>query len=274
MFRTAVCMMIACLAAGIAPASTIVSSTTGAFNTTNWGGSLNNNGSPWFDVASGDGTTCNIGYYIRGRSTGCGAQPGNVDRFTGSTYNGPGKTLNYWTVSTSTADLAFNFVPDSPVFTVTLMAEAAAAYASYQLGFWVIMNGQRVDYTLFQGNLPIGSSINFSPGNYTWGFWFSGNGNKFYTTSSYNSADTTHQHFAVFRDTTGSPTGNNWQKLWIGVEDNTTADDWNDMIFTVTCGKCGTGTDPTGPWVATPEPGTAALVLLGGVLVLVSRLRR
>jgi hypothetical protein len=286
MFRTAVCLMIACVAAGVAPASTILTSTSGAgFITSRWNstgaGTINNSPGPWFDKQSGDGGNCNVGFYIQGpSSTGCNYQPGGIDRFSGTTYNGPRagtNGLDFWSGGSATVpDLAFSFAPDSPVYTVTLMAEAAAAYASYQLGFFVIMNGQRVDYTLFQGDLPIGSSINFSPGNYQWGFWFSGNGNKFYTTSSYNTTDTTTQHFAVFRDSAGSQTGANWQKLWIGIEDSggSAADDWNDMIVTVACGQCGTGLDPTGPWVATPEPGTAALVLLGGVLVLVSRLRR
>jgi len=288
MVRISAISLVLCLGVSAAWASTIQSSTTGAgFNTQAWtssgAGRLNNNPGPWFDRASGDGTSCNIGYYIQGTSTGCSSQPGGIDRFSGTNYNGPNaqqypnQGLDFWAAgSSTTADLNFNFAPDSPTFTVTLMAEAAAAYATYKLGFFIINgSGQRIDYTLFPGSVAIGTRATFSPGNNNWGFWFSGNGNTFYTTSSYNTADTVTQHFAVFRDPQGNQTGNNWQKLWFGVEDAQGAanGDWNDMIFTLSCNLCGTGVDPHGPYVV-PESGTATLAALGGMLVLLSRLRK
>lgn len=289
MFRNCTALFVLLTAASAAWASTIVSSTTGAgFNTQAWSssgaGRLNNSPGPWFDTASGDGTNCNVGWYIQGTSTGCGNQPGGIDRFSGTSYNGPNAKqysnngLDFWTAGTSlTADLNFNFAPDSPVFTVTLMAEAAAAYASYKLGFFIMSaSGQRIDYTLFNGSVPIGSQVTFSPGNNNWGFWMSGNGNTFYTNSAYNTTDTITQHFAVFRDrATGAQTGSNWTKLWIGAEDASGAanGDWNDMIFTLTCGRCGTGVDPNGPYVV-PESGSGYLAATGLALVVLSRLRR
>jgi hypothetical protein len=288
MFRYFTFLLAGIFAASAADASTIQSTTTGAgFNTQSWrngrAGSLNNTPGPWFDRSSGDGSTCNIGYYIQGTSTGCSNQPGGIDRFSGSNYNGPNADqysthgLDFWTAGTAlTADLNFNFAPDSPVFTVTLMAEAAAAYASYKLGFFVIgASGARIDYTLFAGSVPIGTQVTFSPGGNSWGFWMTGNGSTFYTTSSYNTTDTGTQHFAVFRDPQGDQTGNNWEKLWIGAEDASGAanGDWNDMIFTLTCGQCGTGVDPNGPYVV-PESGTGTLAGIGVALVLLSRLRR
>ena len=260
---------------------------TGSWRSTG-AGTINGSPSPWFDVTSGDGSTCGIAYYIQGNSTGCGNQPGGIDRFISPNYKGPAtgsNGLDFWTVSTNgvlSADLSFNFAADSPSFTVTLLAEAAGQSATNKMGFYVL-NAQGAmfnQFDLMKGSAPINSTVTFSPGAYNWGLWFYASGNYYYTTSSLNRTgsgtpiDTSTQHFTVFRD--NGSTARNWTSLYIGAEDavGSTNLDWNDMILRLQCNNCSTGAYQGDPYVSAPEPGTFSLFLGGTVLVAFALFKR
>ncbi|HET8547130.1 MAG TPA: hypothetical protein VFL57_03960, partial [Bryobacteraceae bacterium] len=121
---------------------------------------------------------------------------------------------------------------------------------------------------LFAGTDTPGKTVQFSPGNSNWGFFFATGAGSYYTERLLGS-DATMQHFAIFRDAADVSTGLNFTKLWIGAEESPGAagfPDYNDMIFTLTCNECGSTTGGELGYV--PEPDT--WITFGSGVVLVS----
>ena len=234
-------------------------------------------GQPFFDVLSSDGSACNIGYYIAGSaSTTCGNQPGGVDHIGGTAAGnlGPKTKLQYWGVGTS-FDTNFYIQPNSPHFQITLLAAAAGRANSDVVGIYFRGPGAPPNIILLNGLTPaIGTTITFTPGQYSFGLFMTTNTPAtFYSESSLNSGtDSSWQHFAIFRD--AGETGNNWKTLYFGAENTagprgTGADfDYNDAIFKISClsGTCGTGLFDGPPGIV-PEPGPAILVAAGVLLL-------
>jgi hypothetical protein len=264
--------------------------TTGQFYTGKWNSNatrIDGDQSHFFDGASSDSKTlptsgCNIGYFITGTGVGCNNQPGNVERFTGANYNGPlqGHDGLPWLGNTSTTNnLDISFQPQSPTFTVQLMAEASPNHASNVLGVYATDTLGNIVSTLviFAGSDTPGKSVTFSPGNGNWGFYFATGSGSYYTERLLGS-DVAMQHFAVFKDAGDTTLGLNFTKLWIGAEESQSIagfPDYNDMIFTVACNECGTATGDD--LVYAPEPETlltfcSGLALLGAASLL-GRLR-
>ena len=103
-----------------------------------------------------------------------------------------------------------------------------------------------------------------------YGLYLKGADGTYYTQSSRNpSGDTSHQHFALFQES--SATGA--ESYWIGIEDLSlsglngaegSTGDYNDMLIRIASGT---------PQLV-PEPSTVVLVLSGALLVLGLRKRR
>jgi hypothetical protein len=276
-----------CSAASVSAATM---NTTGQFYTDVWSTGatiINGDQSHFFDGPSADSVTqpnrgCNIGYYLTGTGAGCNNQPGNVNRFSGSGYNGPGRSqegLPSLGDTSTTNNLDFSFQPQSATFTVQLMAEASPNHASNALGVYTKDPAGNVAATLilFAGTDTPGKTIQFTPGSSNWGFFFATGAGSYYTDRLFGS-DTTMQHFAVFRDAADVTTGLNFRKLWIGVEESPfpgSFADYNDMIFTLSCNECGSSTG--GQLAATPEPDTFTTFATGAALIgaamLLGRLR-
>jgi hypothetical protein len=266
------------LLAQCAAANTIVSAGgNGRFYTTNWYWFItyvNNSQGPYFDVRSDDGPAtggagCNIGHYVIGPSSVCSAenQPGGVDRFNEPNYEGPNAGTwygaDYWVAGSganSPADQQFDFESSSQSFTVELMAAASTNATNNELGIYSWdSNNVYTELLLLSGESML-DPVTFTPGSSRWGFFLNNGTTKYYM--NYTHADPNHpatQHFAVFRDPDDphNSSSRDWQTLWIGVEDGTGANDYNDLILRVT---------------PTPEVGTSWLVAGGAVLIGVSRL--
>jgi hypothetical protein len=266
------------LAAASMSAATIM--TTGQFYTDNWNSSqtrINGDQSHFFDGPSTDSKTqpdkgCTIGYYITGTGAACNNQPENVNRFSGSDYNGPGRGQQGlpWLGDTSTTNnLDFSFQPQSPTFTVQLMAEASVNHASNVLGVYTKDTAGNLTATLvlFAGIDVPGKTVQFSPGNSNWGFFFATGAGSYYTDRLLGS-DPSMQHFAVFKDAADVSTELNFTKLWIGTEESPFSSglpDYNDMIFTVACDGCGNSTGDE--LIYTPEPDTKLTFATGAALI-------
>jgi hypothetical protein len=253
---------------------------TGQFYSTKWvgnGNRIDGNQSHFFDGPSSDSKTlptsgCNIGYFITGTGSGCNNQPGNVERFTGANYNGPAQGHDGlpWLGDTATTNnLDFSFQPQSPTFTVELMAEASPNHGSNTLGVYTRDTAGNIVTTLilFAGTDTPGKSVQFSPGTDNWGFYFMTGAGSYYSERLLG-ADGSMQHFAVFKDASDTSTGLNFTKLWVGAEESASAagfSDYNDMIFTVACNLCGntTGDELT----YTPEPDTLLTFATGAAMI-------
>jgi hypothetical protein len=149
------------------------------------------------------------------------------------------------------------------------MAEASPIHASNILGVYTRDTAGNLTATLilFAGTDVPGKTVQFSPGNSNWGFFFATGAGSYYTDRLLGS-DSTMQHFAVFKDAADVSTGLNFTKLWIGVEESPFAAgfaDYNDMILTLACNECGnsTGTELT----YTPEPDTKLTFATGAALI-------
>ena len=269
-----------------------ISTPTGQFYTDKWNGTnkIDGNRSHFFDGESLDSqglptAGCNVGYYVAGGGAGCGNQPAGVDRFAGTNYNGPNRghdALPWLGNTTTTNDLDFSFQPESPNFVVQLMAEASGAHASNFLGIYTTDGAGNItgSLILFAGSDTPGKTVQFSPGNSNWGFYFVTGAGSYYTERLLG-ADTTSQHFAVFKDAADTSPGLGFRKLWIGAEESLSSagfPDYNDMIFTLACVEC--GNTPGVELGYTPEPDTlltfgtgASLIAVAGMLGRLRRLR-
>lgn len=232
-------------------ADTIVGSGGAGFQT--WADTnLNENGSPYWDNTSMDGTNRNVGFYL-------------TDALTAHLEGAPG-ALPYWgnafnsiTDTGGVADLNFFLQRNDPTSLAILELEVAGRSNINEFG-WYDTNSPAVLHPLFSGSQAALITNAFAP-SAQYGFYLkSGDADTFYTQSSLNSSgDAAHQHFTVFRESaaTGAP-----ESYWIGVEDMTVASlgndengvgDYNDVLIRIS---------------AIPEPSTAALVLGTTLLML------
>ncbi|MGH9521897.1 MAG: DUF4114 domain-containing protein [Terriglobales bacterium] len=200
------------------------------------GYTVNENGTPYWDHTSWDGSQKNIGYCLTGTGNcGMSGAPGQIP---------------YWGYSNGTADLNITFAPTG-ANAATMKIEIAGNAGINQFGYSDI-NGNHIIFTGPQG---AGATATFTAaGSYS--FFMIGANGTYYSNAALNSDNQVNfQHFAVFE---GLGTGD----YWLGIEDlNSSGDkDYNDMVVHVTA-------------TSTPEP--ESFMLFGaGLAALAGAVRR
>ena len=236
MKRIAIAALLMMICTTFASADQIIGST-GSFQT--WTtADLNENGTPYWDNVSTDGSKKNIGYCMSGTGN-CTITPT------------PG-TLPYWGTASGGADTSVYFANTGIANNGTLKVEIAGQSGTNQFG-WVgydpitntLTTGLNV---IFTGPDSAGASATFTPTPFYLFFIQTPNiGDVYFTSAGFNSgpfADTI-QHFAIFGAGPGS--------YYLGMEDlpdHFSDHDYNDMVVYVS---------------DVPEP--ASLMLLGSGLL-------
>ena len=231
-------------------ADTIVGSGSAAFRM--WtAADLDQDGKPYWDNVSIDGDKQNVGYFLIDAPTApLTLAPGALP-YWGNAYNSAADTGG-------TADLNFSFLRSALSSTASLELEDAGNENINQFG-WYDITRPMVLHPLFLGPDTAPANQIFSPTAH-YGFYLSGSEGTFYTQSSLNPhGDTSHQHFVVFEESALPGV----QAYWLGIEDLTVrglngyeggTGDYNDMLIRI----C----------TVVPEPSTAALALVGLLLLL------
>ncbi len=203
-----------------------------------------NNGSPYWNQPSADGSGMNIGYFIT-----------NTGAFSSSTQ-GPGP-LNFWANANGTADPNFYFVNNTSSSVAALLIEIAG-YRNINIFGWYQVSNPSNQAVIFNGSASAGAvtTITIPVSDYGFFIQVGVGGPVYYTQSSLNpSGDTSHQHFVVFAQNPSSPA----PTFWIGVEDLALGSstlvnregnmgDYNDMVVRIT---------------PLPEPSTLVLFVAG-----------
>jgi hypothetical protein len=235
-------------------ADTIVGSGSAAYQS--WTATnLNQNGSPYWDNVSIDGDKQNVGYFLIDAPTApLTLAPGALP-YWGNAYNSAAD-------SGGMADLNFSFLSTALTNNASLKLEDAGNEDINQFG-WYDITHPSVLHPLFLGPDAAPANQTFSP-TAQYGFYLTGSGGTFFTQSSLNvGSEASHQHFVVFQESSKSGA----ESYWIGVEDLTVSElngnegcrgDYNDMLIRISA--C----NPP----AIPEPSTAALALVGLLLML------
>jgi hypothetical protein len=209
---------------------------------------LNQNGVPYWDGNSADGSGKGIGYYISGNGGPFGT-------------TGPNAFLNYWgtsPASSSNYDSNFYFHPNAGGQTVTLKLSITGLTGEDTFGYYLLSAPSVLD-PLFTAGQSLNSSTTITiTGDY--GFYLQNPSTQYAgpytwkTQAGANSQNAGDQHFAVFEQniTPGS------EVYWIGSEDlpfgYPSDKDYNDLVVKV----------QTVP-AAVPEPAT--MLLLGSGLI-------
>ena len=236
-------------------ADTVSGTGTAAFQS--WtAANLNQNGAPYWDNTSLDGSNKNIGFFL-------------VNAPTAPLAGAPG-ALPYWGNAFNSVsdigglpDLNFTFLKNSASSIASLQLEVAANSNLNEFGWYSV--GTTNLHPIFSGPTSAPATDAFNPtGQY--GFYLKGSNGTFFSQSSLNpSGDTSHQHFIVFEQSST----NGAEIYWLGIEDLSVHDlfgaeggagDYNDMIIRISA-------------VPVPEPSTVILVLCGSLLVLGLRKR-
>ena len=222
---------------------------------------LNNNGKPYWDNVSIDGSNMNVGYFLTDAPTApLAGAPGALPYW--------GNSFNSVTDSGGTADLNFTFQRTAASSIADLKLEVAGNEDINEFG-WYNTTDPSVLHPVFLGPDAAPTSDAFSP-SAQYGLYLKGAGGTYYTQSSLNpSGDTSHQHFAIFQES--SATGA--ESYWIGIEDLSLSGlngaegskgDYNDMLIRISAEVV----------PAVPEPSTMMLMLSGTLLMLALRKRR
>jgi hypothetical protein len=198
---------------------------------------LNENGLPYWDNGSYDGSQKNIGYYL----TRTGSYYPSL-----SPYEHPG-AVDYWGVDSGGFDTSFYFMKDSAYSSAALRLEIAGYKNSNVFGWYDVATGD-LHPIFLGGDSPIVTTA-FTPTK-EYGFYLINEpGDLFLTQAGAGGSDDgKFQHFAVFLEEPNI--------YWIGVEDLLCGGDkdYNDMVIKVT--------PATAP---VPEPAT--MLLLGSGLI-------
>jgi hypothetical protein len=182
---------------------------------------LNENGQPFFDNKSLDGSQKNIGFFM----TGTGGFSGNP-----KSPAIPQSQLSFWGTGSGGADPVESFSSGGTGVATTFVLTVAGNSGSNIIGYHDSLG----NHDLIAGNIPAGGlTETFTPsGNFAFYLRNPGPGYFFYSDTSLGGTDGSQQHFAVFQQT-GS------DKLWLGVEDlpgnnhGEGVGDFNDMIFSI-----------------------------------------
>jgi Domain of unknown function (DUF4114)/PEP-CTERM motif len=238
-----------------------ISRTAGAAFQSWVGTNLNQNGKLYWDNTSLDGTNKNVGFFLVNAPTApLAGAPGALPYW--------GNTFNSVTDSGGTPDLNFTFQRTDASSLASLKLEVAHNANINEFG-WYNTTDPSVLHPIFLGPDSAPSSDAFSP-SAQYGLYLKGADGTYFSQSSLNpSGDTSHQHFAIFQEssTTGA------ESYWIGIEDlgvsglggaENGVGDYNDMVVRISALA-----QP-----AIPEPSTVVLVLGGCLLLLVLRKRR
>ena len=233
-----VLLVVALMWMGVGPAHAAlvgISGTSGADFRPWTSATVNNNGTPYWDHASSDGTYKNIGYWLTGTKAFL-SDPNSPH------LNPPPQ---YWGYSTGAADTNF-FVSSTTASEVILKLEIAGYANSNKFGYYHVSDGIR--HELFTGAEGAGAvdyiTVNISEGDDI-GFYLQvvQTGNIYYTESSRNTSARSMQHFALFGMSDGS--------YYVASEDLSLGDaDYNDLVVKVK------------PMVA-PEAGAGLMLVVG-----------
>lgn len=198
---------------------------------------VNENGSPFWDHTSADGSQKNIGYYL----SGTGA-------FTTQylPYSGPGSHLPYLGIGTA-ADRDFFFQKNSSGSIAALKLEIAGNAGYNQFGWYDYdTQNNRVTHLIFDGSANSSSPpYTFTPQSTNYGFYFVGKSSASNVVGTWFT-EGQGDHFAVFSAADSV--------FWIGMEDLNLANsdlDYNDMVIKVSSIP------------SVPEPHTMLLLGLG-----------
>ncbi|MBV9462630.1 MAG: hypothetical protein JO317_00235 [Verrucomicrobiae bacterium] len=193
---------------------------------------LDEDGKPYWDNVSLDGSHKNIGYALIGNpAVGLPGAPGALP-FWGFSYNSASDTGGL-------EDLNWNFHKDSLQIRAELKLELANNGPTNEFGWYDVANPAAL-HTVFTGSASGGSIAVFAP-SADYGLYLRDGktGAVYYSQSKLNAfPETLHQHFALF--------GNCAQQgsYWVGMEDLTLAQlaghegvrgDYNDMILRLDC---------------------------------------
>lgn len=213
----------------------------------NWSaGNLDEDGKPYWDTTSFDGTHQSIGYLLTdGSPTPLPDSPGAIpfygQSYSASTDTGGGPVLDW------------SFNRTAPQTQAILKLEISARAGVNEFG-WYDTQNPGVLNSLFAGAASAGAQAIATPAQ-EYGFYIRTTGGVVYRTqSSLNPlAEQGHQHFSLFRES--ALPGN--ETYWLGIEDLSLAElnggegvvgDYNDMVIRLQC---------------IPEPRTIALLGLG-----------
>lgn len=198
----------------------------------------NQDGDPYWDNVSADGSQRNIGYFLSktGAFSSHPASPNITPKWWG--FGAPA-------TGAATADLNFYFQSSLPQ-AVKLYIEVAGLSNINEL-WWYDVTNPSIGGLIFPGPAGAGATAVFTPSP-NFGLYIKTSGGvKYYTQSMLNPvAEQDHQHFAVFQEAPGV--------FWIGIEDkpkNTGegfGGDYNDMVIRM---------------AVIPEPATVSLFALG-----------
>jgi hypothetical protein len=221
---------------------------------------LNQNGKPYWDNPSLDGSNMNIGFLLTDTpSAPLPGAPGALPFW--------GNSFNSGTDSGGLADLNFVFNKNSASSIASMQLEVAANSNINQFGWYNVGDTNDLHTIFAAGVTPLATQAFDPSGQY--GFYLIGSNGTFFTQSSLNTGGTSQQHFTVFEQSLTSGA----EVYWLGIEDLNVHDqfggeggagDYNDMIIKIS----------SVPVPAVPEPSTVMLVLSGTMLMLGLRKRQ
>ncbi len=215
--------------------------------------SPSNNGGEFWDNRSWDGRSCNIGYWLTGAATGCSNSLASSGLPLGQA---PGE-LAFWGRTRGTNDSSYYFSSSNADRVATLRIEVAGN-RNYNSFGWYSLSAPSTLNQLFAGaNGPVLDSAAFTPtGNF--GYYFTDRDGNTYRTSG-----SSHQRFALFRETPGGTSGTEADTYWLGLEDlplSASDRDYNDLVVRIS---------------EVPEPAAYLVLGLGlGIIYLNTRRRR